>query len=65
MGGARSTHGRDRCTQYILLKSNGRDHLEDLDVDWRIILKWILGKQAGKLWTECIWLRIGISGGLL
>jgi len=23
---------------------NGRDHLEDLDVDERIILEWILGK---------------------
>jgi hypothetical protein len=22
----------------------GRDHSEDLDVDWRIILKWSLGK---------------------
>jgi len=34
-----------------------RDHLEDLSVDKRLILDWILGKQGGKVWTGCIWLR--------
>jgi hypothetical protein len=34
MGGAFSAHGRDE----------GRDHPEYLDVDGRIILKWILRK---------------------
>jgi len=29
----------------------GRDHLEDLGVDGKIILEWILGKQGGKVWT--------------
>jgi hypothetical protein len=43
----------------------GRDHSEDLDVDGKIILEWILGKQSGKLWNGCIWLRIGTSSGLL
>jgi hypothetical protein len=43
----------------------GRDHLEDLDVDRRIILEWIAGKQGGKMWTEFIWLMIGTSGELL
>jgi hypothetical protein len=42
----------------------GRDHLEDLGEDGRIS-EWILGKEGGKVWTGCIWLRIGISGGLL
>jgi hypothetical protein len=41
-----------------------RDHLEDLGVDERI-LEWILGKQGGKVLTGCIWVRIGISSGLL
>jgi hypothetical protein len=27
----------------------GRDHSEDLGVDERIILEWILGKQGGKM----------------
>jgi hypothetical protein len=34
---------------------------EDQDVGRRIILK----IQDGLLWTGLIWLRIGISGGLL
>jgi hypothetical protein len=33
---------------------------ENLGVDGNIILEWILGK----VWTGCIWLRIGTSGGL-
>jgi hypothetical protein len=42
-----------------------RDSSEDLGVDGRIILEWILGKLGGKMWTGCIWIRIGTSGGLL
>jgi hypothetical protein len=43
----------------------GSDHSEDLGVDGKIILEWILGKQGGKLWTGFIWVGIGTSGGLL
>jgi hypothetical protein len=43
---------------------NGRDHLEDLGVDGKI-LEWILGKEGGKVWAGFIWLRIGTSCGLL
>jgi hypothetical protein len=43
----------------------GRDHEEDLGVDGRLILEWILEKQNWKLWTVFIWLRIGIIGRLL
>jgi hypothetical protein len=39
----------------------GRDHLEHLGVDGRIILKGILGKQGGRKWTVC---SIGTGGGL-
>jgi hypothetical protein len=42
-----------------------RDHLKDIDIDERIILERILGKWGGKVWTVCIWLSIGTSGGLL
>jgi hypothetical protein len=38
---------------------------EDLDVGGRIILRWILEKEDGALWTGSIWLTIGISGRLL
>jgi hypothetical protein len=30
--------GDEKCIQNI----NGKDHLGDVGVDWRIILKWIL-----------------------
>ena len=39
--------------------------LTDLDVDERIILKWILKKWDGEAWSGSIWLRIGAGGGLL
>jgi hypothetical protein len=41
-----------------------RDHSEDLSVDWKIILKRILGKYDLKMFTGLIWLKIGASGGL-
>jgi hypothetical protein len=42
-----------------------RDHLEDPDVDGRIILRWIFRKWNVGAWTVLIWLRIGTGGGLL
>jgi hypothetical protein len=38
---------------------------EDLDVSGRIILECILRIWGGKVWTGCIWLRIGTCGGFL
>jgi hypothetical protein len=40
----------------------GRDHLENLGIDGKIILEWILNRWDGKLWTGLIWLVLGISG---
>jgi hypothetical protein len=41
-------------------RTEGTDHSDNLCVDERIILKWILGKCIGLMW-----LRIGTDGVLL
>jgi hypothetical protein len=42
--------GETRNAYKILFKNlKGRDHLEDLGVDRRVILKWILRKESGKV----------------
>jgi hypothetical protein len=59
-----SMHGkREMHTELQLENSKGRDHSEDLGTDGMIIFKWILGKYGGKVWTGCIWLRLGTSTG--
>jgi len=41
----------------------GRNQLEVLGIDG-IILKWILEKFVGKVWTGFMWLKIETGGGL-
>jgi hypothetical protein len=41
---------------------NERGHYEDQEVGGRIILKWILERKNGIIWTGMIWLRIWTSG---
>jgi hypothetical protein len=55
----------DTRTKFWSENLKGRDHSEDLGVDGRIIPEFFLGKCGGKVWTGCIRLRIGTSGGLL
>jgi hypothetical protein len=54
-----------RNAYFLVENLEGRDHVEDLDVDGRIILERVLGKEGGMLWTGFMWLRIGTSGRLL
>jgi hypothetical protein len=49
----------------LVWKLKGRDHLEDLGVDGRIMLEWILNKYIGRMWTRFIWLRIEASARFL
>ena len=46
-------------------KLRDRDHLEDLCVDGRIILRRIFRKWDVGVWTGLTWLRIGPGGGYL
>jgi hypothetical protein len=43
----------------------GRDHFEDVGLDRRVIIKWVLKKWNGEAWTGLIWLRIGTGVRLL
>jgi hypothetical protein len=45
-----------------LEKLEGRNNLEDLGVDGRVVLEWIIRKYNGEAWTGCVWFRIGTSG---
>jgi hypothetical protein len=51
-------------TRFLLENLKGKDHSEDIGIDGKVILEWILGKYGRKMWTGFIWLRIGTSGGL-
>jgi len=42
-----------------------RDHLEDLDLDGRVIFKWIFRKWDPGVWTGFLWIRIRTGGGRL
>jgi hypothetical protein len=52
-------------TKFWSGKLKVRVHMEDLNIDKRIILDWILEKEGGEAWTGLVWLRIRTSGGFL
>jgi hypothetical protein len=50
MGEACDMHGRDANAYRILVGSpEGNYQLEDIGVDWRILLKWLFNKRYGRL----------------
>jgi hypothetical protein len=57
---------QERCIQGFWRGYIGeRDHLENVGVYWRIILKWMFKKWNGESWTVLIWLRMGTVGRYL
>jgi hypothetical protein len=52
-------------TKLWLENLKGKDHSNDLGVDGKIILQWILGKEGENVWTVCNYIRIRASGGIL
>jgi hypothetical protein len=44
---------------------NGSRHVQDLGIDERTIVKLIIMKYNGGVWTGFIWIWMGTNGGLL
>jgi len=65
MGGACGAYGGGKGVHRVLVgKPEGKSHWGDLDVDGRIILRWIFKKWEG-VETGWSWLRIETDGGHL
>jgi hypothetical protein len=57
--------GGKECTRFWWGNLWERDHMGDLCIDGRIILRWIFRKWDVGVCTGLIWLRIGTGGGHL
>jgi hypothetical protein len=55
----------EMCTGFWWRDLMEINHMEDLRVDGKIILKLIFKKWDREAWTGLLWLRIGTAGGLL
>ena len=53
------------CCECVNVDMREGDYLEDVRIDGRIILKWILKIYLAGVWSGLTWLRIWIGGGLL
>jgi hypothetical protein len=53
------------CIKFWSTNLKGRGNSEDIDVDGKIILKWMLRRYDRRVWAGYIWPRIVTRGGLL
>ena len=66
MGGACSAYGERKGVYRVLVgKPETKNHLGDLGVEGKIILRCIFRKLDVVVWTRSSWLRIGTGGGHL
>ena len=49
----------------MVWRPDGKRLLEDIGIDIRIILKWILKKWDEITWTGFLWLRTGTAFGII
>ena len=65
-GGVCSTYGGgEACTGFWWGNLRERDQWGHIDIDGRIILRWIFRKCDVEVWNGLSWLRIGTGGGHL
>jgi len=53
---------REVCTGFWSGNVKVRGRTQDLVVDGRSVLKWVVKQSDGRLWTELMWLKVGTSG---
>jgi len=56
---------RTGACRFLVRRPEEREHLENIGVDRRIILKCIFKKWDEETWTRLLYLRIGRVGGSL
>ena len=56
---------RREAYRILVVKLKERDHLEDIGIGERIILKWTFKMWGWRVWTELVWFRIETGGRLL
>jgi hypothetical protein len=56
--------GAEISCRCLVAKLEGRQHLKDLDIGGRIILKYILEKGDEVAWTAFVWFMTGKTGWL-
>jgi hypothetical protein len=50
---------REIRTNFSWGKVRVKDHLGDLEVNGRTVVKWVVQKQRMRMWIRLIWLMVG------